>query len=304
MLLRRRIKRWFGSRDEAISISLAGLLVTFYFANLYKTFIIHYDASLLLVAGLALLFCIFYASNAKRRVEEGLAKLEARVSLVTEDYDERSADKWKGKIYKTMTDLVDRAEEEILVLSVQHLSHLPRVCEGDARKEYLSAIQERIEASSSKGSRFTYVRVFQYRGSTASFNLRQAIGPRAADHCRELLEKQSSFDSCINVAVKWTEARVAAPFVIFDHRWVAIELDGITAAHQEYAAGLLVIENEKGKIVEYFHDRFRELRDQAHLLSVEDFRDGATIQNLPRARVGGTPVPDGVELSQPQLGPR
>jgi len=98
-------------------------------------------------------------------------------------------------------------------------------------------------------------------------------------------------------------ARVAAPFVIFDDRWVAIELDGITPAHQEYAAGLLVIENEKGKIVEYFRDRFRELRDQAHLLSVEDFRDGGMIQNLPKVKMeGGAPAPGKAEPNQAQLG--
>ncbi|WP_420627173.1 hypothetical protein [Candidatus Leptofilum sp.] len=209
-------------------------------------------------------------------------KIEDKVEIIDQRIDrtmkaigtsfEYVNDRWvrgelrEGTVFKRVMEIVNTAQEEILIsgysdkkfdrslLEVQNSSEVEET-NRTWRLQYLTAIEELLNKRQDKF--FTYFRIIQMPDTNIDLTS-ETLGEVEFNHCHEVLQiRERTRNPSIKIMKMQTE-RIST-FVIVDKTYLILSDIGTRMTNQgegEYLAGVFIIEDLTGSVVEGFRDYF------------------------------------------------
>ena len=215
---------------------------------------------------MALIAGLHYLSKTSKGVFAALDRIGTTVRFVWEEYDPDMPQRFEGKVYKALEELITLAEREILQVGAHHDT---RYFTSDhiSRQRYFDALEGKLREMDEKGRKFTYTRLHQVPPKLAQRPVKDLLHEKSREHFRRMVAWRSdSGESDVQVYMKRIEKRVLVPHRIIDERYVILELDAIALDGTPYSAGILIIDDRGQKIVGRLRRDFETSANQGHAI--------------------------------------
>lgn len=265
-----RIRKWWRGLNEALRgllLFMFGLLIPI-FVNLFAKQGIPWDiTSLIILLIVFSLSVIYFAGRSYSRMEQLATNLEVSVQYIEEEYIDETS--YKGRIYRTMEDLVSDAKNAIRALVVTRTGDVPHLtAQHRTRTDYLRTLEDIIEHKDN----FTYSRIYQVAPDVPEQPLTEYLGAQTSEHVKRVLSlKQklaSSTDSTISVAVLPRQLLIS--LVLIDDKKAIIDVYGVHRSGASYSRGLFILEDRGGKLMRELLRYFAEAERLAHPITAVD----------------------------------
>lgn len=170
----------------------------------------------------------------------------------------------KGIIYYSFTEIIEKAESEILCLFVNREGEHSKSDQGKEvttpayrgeRENYLDAIVDKLQQKANEDKKFFYKRIIQLPEGKGTPITEERIGKRWYDHFEKVLEiLQEKTDAGY---LKKSDLFFEQSFLIVDKRHVIFPLDGRDPTYGAfYVEGALIFFDFDQKFVKYLIDFF------------------------------------------------
>lgn len=206
-----------------------------------------------------------------------------------------------GRVYHEIARLVDGARRQVLILT--DASAQSPLGDSPARQAHLTALDQATHRHMDDGGNdddeeendedddgddddnrgpggFTYVRIIQIPPEQAGKPMPDYLGTANTDHCRKMLTYRHSLDikrrtdgisPKVHVAVLHMQIERLASLVIVDD-YVVILTNALDHEGQPYIASALIMRDHTKRMVRFYENYFKRLRQDATPLTESDLR--------------------------------
>jgi hypothetical protein len=266
-----KFKKIISGNTEKFILFVGGIVVSAVISSLLEGIISWSEVVLIATTILLVVASIFYFSQTHQTIEGLTSKAETTVYYVEEAYREREGIKYKGAPYTELTRLVDEAKNEVLTLSTSNVDDgRGRITDThSSRSDYFETLEKNILRHRENG--FKYVRIQQVPREGANEPIAKFISSVTANHYRRIINLERSLQTeKISLSIMKVPTQRVTSFIIIDRQYVLIIIDGIDMENRSYPAGMFVLEDRGGRLVEQFVHYFENLERLAHPITLAE----------------------------------
>jgi hypothetical protein len=265
-----RFYAFISKNRERFILFSSGVIISAVVSEVLEKSIAWSIASLIVATIIVIVAAVYFFSESARRILTLANRMETTVYYVEELYREHEGIRFKGIIFGELKKLVSRAKNEILVLATSTFDGKAFVTqEHSSREQYFLALEETIVRNQDKD--FKYVRIAQIPHENKNLPVINYLGTVTADHCRRTFEIERSSQPCqLSLSFMQVPIQKFISFMIIDRRYILLAVDGLDTDGNPYAAGIFVLEDKEGTLVNRFLWYFDNLERLAKPITLAD----------------------------------